>query len=407
VTVSRRADREKVAAARLWAAHTFPYLAAALFASPVLLRPGIATVAIDDAWRLYVDPELVAGWSAEQLGALLVHHSGHLLRDHAGRACALGVDGRDTVAWVQAADAEINDDLPDLGPTLPVTPVMPRHLGCPEGRLAEEYFEAARARRPDGGPDAAGGRDGVRRIDCGSGADGAGRAWDEHGESDDGVSPYGAGLLRCQVASEICRQGREAGTVPLGLLRWAESVLRAKVDWRRVLAAELRRGITDVSGCVDYSYRRPSRRARSVGRVILPALRRPVPEVAVVCDTSGSMSDGQLAEVLAEVDGVLRSVGVRSQGVRVLSCDADVHRIQRVASARQVELVGGGGTNMGAGIDAAVRARPRPGVVVVLTDGHTPWPASPPQGVHVVVGLVGALCPAPPAWARAVRIDDR
>jgi predicted metal-dependent peptidase len=394
-----RADRDKVAAARLWAAHRFPYLAAAVFASPVLLRPGIGTVAVDDHWRLYVDPNVVAGWSAEQLGALLVHHTGHLLRDHADRARALGVADEDAAAWLQAADAEINDDLVDLGHGLPVKPVMPRDLGCDDGRLAEEYFEAARGRRRRSGRD----------IDCGSGADGERREWDAAGGADergDGVSAYGARLLRCQVAAEVCRQGKEPGTVPMGLLRWAQSVLRAKVDWRRMLAAELRRGVTDISGCVDYSYRRPSRRARSVGRAILPALRRPVPEVAVVCDTSGSMSDGQLAEVLAEVDGVLRSVGVRSSGVRVLSCDAAVHRIQRVSSARQVELAGGGGTDMAAGIEEAVRARPRPGVVVVLTDGHTPWPAAPPKGVHVVVGLVGPTGPQPPSWARAVRIDD-
>ena len=61
---------------------------------------------------------------------------------------------------------------------------------------------------------------------------------------------------------------------------------------------------------------------------------------------------------------------------------------------------------MGAGIEAAVRARPRPGVVVVLTDGYTPWPASLPKGVHVVVGLVGSGSPQPPPSARVVRIDD-
>ena len=208
------------------------------------------------------------------------------------------------------------------------------------------------------------------------------------------------------MAAEICAHGKQAGTVPAGLLRWAESVLRSKVDWRRVLAAELRRGISEVSGCVDYSYRRPSRRSRSAGRVILPALRRPVPEVAVVCDTSGSMSDGQLGEVLAEVDGVLRSVGVRSQGVRVLTCDAAVHTIKRVSAARQVQLAGGGGTNMAAGIEEAVRGRPRPGVVVVLTDGYTPWPMDAPKGVHVVVGLIGYGSPPPPPWARSVVIDD-
>ena len=129
--------RERVAAARLWAAHHFPYLAAAVFASPVLIRPGIGTVAVDDRWRLYVDPDLIASWSAEQLGSLFVHHTGHLLRDHADRARALGVADGDAAAWVQAADAEINDDLVDIGRKLPVNPVLPADLGGVEGRMAE------------------------------------------------------------------------------------------------------------------------------------------------------------------------------------------------------------------------------------------------------------------------------
>jgi hypothetical protein len=50
--------------------------------------------------------------------------------------------------------------------------------------------------------------------------------------------------------------------------------------------------------------------------------------------------------------------------------------------------------------------RPRPQVIVVLTDGETPWPSGPPRGAVVVVGLIGSRAPAAPAWARSVRIDD-
>jgi predicted metal-dependent peptidase len=38
---------------------------------------------------------------------------------------------------------------------------------------------------------------------------------------------------------------------------------------------------------------------------VLPTLFRPLPEVAIVCDTSGSMHDRLLARALAEVEGVL------------------------------------------------------------------------------------------------------
>jgi predicted metal-dependent peptidase len=193
--------------------------------------------------------------------------------------------------------------------------------------------------------------------------------------------------------------------VPAGLLRWAEEVLRPKVNWRRLLTAELRRAVAEVAGAVDYSYRRPSRRSTVAGQVVLPALRRPVPDVAVVCDTSGSMTEDLLAAALAEVEGLLQALGLSRQ-LRVLACDTAVAPAKRVTSARQVELVGGGGTNMGTGIAAAAALKPRPAVTVVLTDGYTPWPAAAPKGMRVVVGLLGLGAQAPPAWARAVRVEQ-
>jgi predicted metal-dependent peptidase len=385
-------DIPGLAAGRLWAASRFPYLASGLFGAQVMAKPGIGTVAVDDSWRLHADPELTAGWTPAELGSVLVHHVSHLLRAHGERATAVGVSDDDTRAWVRGADAEINDDLVAAGLDLPGRPVLPADLGAPAGLLAEQYFIAGRQHDERGWD-----------LDCGSGADGLGRPWDQ--ASQPGLSPWQAQLLSRQVAQDCVRHAKEPGTVPAGLLRWAEQVLQPEVDWRRVLAAELRRAVADTAGAVDYSYRRPSRRASVAGPVVLPALRRPVPEVAVVCDTSGSMTEDLLAAALAEVDGLLRSLGLARQ-LRVLACDTAVAPARRITSARQVELVGGGGTDMGAGIAAAAALRPRPAVTVVLTDGYTPWPARPPRGIRVVVALLGDDAPDGPDWARAVRVPS-
>ena len=57
---------------------------------------------------------------------------------------------------------------------------------------------------------------------------------------------------------------------------------------------------------------------------------------------------------------------------------------------------------MRVGLAAALALPPRPDLVVVATDGFTPWPDRRPPGV-VVVALIGGGPPAPP-WARTIRV---
>ena len=237
-------DRAKLAAARLWATAQMPYLASAIFASEALSAPGSATISVDRGWRLHADPELVDTLDREELGRLLIHLCGHLVRDHATRAQRLGVaPGHGAGRWNRCADAEINDDLAEggLAPQISARE-LPDDLGCEPGRLVEGYWEDA--------------ADGRRHWDCGSGADGC----DRPGEGT-GMAPQQAELVRLGVAAEIQRTAsQEPGSVPGGWLRWAESVRPSKVDWRKVLAAEIRSAVAFTSGMVDYSYRRPSRR---------------------------------------------------------------------------------------------------------------------------------------------------
>jgi predicted metal-dependent peptidase len=387
-------DQQKLGAARLWASARMPYLASGIFASSVSADPGCETIAIDRSWQVRADPAVVERLTVEQLGRLLVHLCGHLIRDHAGRAQQLGVaEENQRGRWNRCADAEINDDLlvDELVPK--VAPDLPAALGCDAGELAERYYESA--------------TDGPRRWDCGSGADGC----DRPGDGDGQIDPQQAQLLRLGVAADIHRAHAQLpGSVPGGWVRWAETVLPSKTDWRRILAAEVRRAVAIVAGQVDYSYRRPGRRAHLNRDLVLPTLVRPIPDVAIVCDTSGSMHEGLLARALTEIEAVLTRAGLRQAQVRVLAVDAAVQAVRRVSRATQVTLAGGGGTDMGEGIAAAAAMRPRPTVVIVLTDGFTPWPELPPRGIRVIVGLLSQdHHPGhwlPPEWARTVVIDE-
>ena len=117
-----------------------PYLASALFAPTVTAQPDCATIAVDRTWHVHADPALVDALEVAELGRLFVHLIGHLLRDHADRASVLRVEqDNERERWNRAGDAEINDDLEDVGCVPGVAPDRPVDLDCENGQLAETY----------------------------------------------------------------------------------------------------------------------------------------------------------------------------------------------------------------------------------------------------------------------------
>ncbi|MFE9093509.1 VWA-like domain-containing protein [Streptomyces sp. NPDC007264] len=384
-------DMTKLLAARYRAASQRPYLASALYALTVVPSSGVPTMGVDRHWRCYVSPGFVERTPVAELAAVWVHEVAHLLRDHHGRAERLpAADQRDWHRVNVAQDCEINDDLLADGLPLPAGRMEPGRFGLPEGLLFEAYL----ARLP---PE-------VRSPDCGSGAHCHPSPWEARGPGGPTrLGPVEAEALRRHTAEAMRAHQRTRGTLPAGWRRWAEEILEPTVDWRQVLSGAVREAAAWAGGAVDYTYRRPSRRTPALRGAVLPSLRRPLPRVAIVVDTSGSMGEGELAAALGEITGVLREVGVRGNRVAVLACDADVHAVSRVMAAEQVALDGGGGTDMRVGIEAALAMPDRPRIVIVLTDGFTPWPAET-LSCRLIAALIGEEAPAPPSWVETVRV---
>jgi len=392
-----RLDHIRLAAARLCAAEAQPFLAMALYALTPVADESRPTFAVDERWRLYVNPRRLSEWPIAEVAGVLLHEVGHVVRDHAGRARTISATDEESAhRWNLAADAEINDDLLAAGISLPPDPVTPGLLSMPDGKVAEFYYAAlAEASAPP--PDI---------PDCGPGC---------HGRRDGDDPPYPsylpaglseaeALLLRRRIGEEIARQARnQPGTVPGGWLRWAEATMRPRLDWRKLLAAKVRSSAAAVAGAADYSYTRPPR--RRVPHVVLPSLRRPLPRVAVIVDTSGSVDDDLLALAWTEVHGCLRSLGIRRDLLTLYAADTEVHRLTG-PPRRHVALRGGGGTDMADAITAVLATRPTPDLIVVITDGYTPWPARPPRRDVIVALLPTADLPDDvPTWAHVVRVE--
>lgn len=457
-------DKTKMAAGRLRAVQDYPYFSSVLFALVPVPVPGIGTWAIDPKWRLYFDPQTVEDWTVEQVEFAWLHEAGHALREHARRAKSIGVTPATHDVWNVAGDCEINDDLLRDRLTPPFEVCHPGRFGFADGDFAESYYsrlmeQVNNARANDhsdgsgggqgdqsaagsgagdddsasGGSSSPGNDDsatppgagrqrgtggqisGVPIPDCGSGADGVPRPWDKPEAADgsgkaadgtEGVNDAEQVVIRRKVAQDVldaAKKGR--GSVPGGLERWAQATLEPpKIPWRTVLRSAVRGGYAEAAGKMDYTFSRPSR--RRVPNVVLPALRAPIPRVAIVVDTSGSMGQTDINAAWVEVLGALKALGSRREHLTVWACDADAEKVSNLHGDRP-HLYGGGGTNMGVGMEKAmdVPRHERPNVLVVLTDGETPWPAQAPKDTPVVVGLIGTNPPPAPEWARSVLID--
>lgn len=342
----------------------------------------------------------------------------------------------------EAADPDINDglmvDCRNCKPPLPELPAewcsLPKHFDLPDHRAAEWYYAQRmlvhREERRTGGGEAqesgGAGNGGAGRSGRGSGQGGSGRSVGQAdfgcGSGSSGVpapwevgSPEGSGIegiesadawdLRRRIAGAIKTHVEGRGSVPDGLVEWANELLRPKrISWDQMLMSAMRRASHTVAGLVRHDYSRPSRRQHAFGQVIMPSFRRPVPNVVFVSDTSLSMDSDQRALVRGVVDSACRQLAVP---LRILDVDAAVHRDVMVSSGRQVSHVGRGGTDMCVGIEQAMR-RPRPAdCIVVCTDCDTPWPLVKPRA-HMIVVAVNASREAIagiPSWATVIEAE--
>jgi len=370
---------EKVRAARTALVARFPYLYPVVYLLSLVETEEVPTMAVDNRGRLYYNPRFVEAVEPYLVG-LLWHEVHHVLRGHTGPR---GEPFRAHPLGAVALDLEVNDDAEEAGVSLPRTPHpyggwFPEDLGFPRGLLAEEYLELLKGR--------------ALELRVGMDAHGPG-PWEEEGE---GLSEAALEVARravAQKAKEYEAAGR--GTLPAGMRRWVREVLEARADWRSELRRLLKGSLAQAMGRRRPTYTRPNRRASAFHPVLVPGSYGLKPKVAVVVDTSGSMGQEDLAQALGEVKAILKQV----RAVSLISTDAAAYGARRIARWEEVELRGGGGTDMREGIRAAEEAGAD--VVVVLTDGYTPWPERPPKVITLAL-ILDEQAPEPPFFIRRV-----
>ena len=357
----------------------------------------VTTIAIDNHGRVYTNKEFWEKSTLKERVGYIVHESQHLLRKHHDRAAALKADPQ--LANI-CQDAEIND-CEKLREFLPGWVIKPEDYSWSPGKPWEEYYtsmdEDLGAPKPD--PKVGAG-------DCGSGAAGKPQSYElpEPADGGPGMNELDMEIIRRQVAEKVKEQAsRDPGSVGGSARVWAQETLAPpKIPWQKKLRGYARNFRNYKKGLSVPTYTRAGRKNWNPGKLLRPGYIDPIPNIAVLVDTSGSMGrDGPA--ILAEVQGCLKVGG--GNGGTVLVCDAQMQGVKKVRRVSQMAFTGGGGTDMRIGINAAATLRDRPEFLVILTDGYTPWPETPPPHMRVIIGLVGGCsitrCPS---WAKVVRI---
>lgn len=245
---------------------------------------------------------------------------------------------------------------------------------------------------------------GVGPAESGSCSDGRQRPWELGEPTED--APGLDESDEEQVIRRTARAAIERGTSPGSAKRWAEGVLDPPMDPAAKLLSLVRRYCDHTVGVGERSFRRPSRRSPD-RRMCLPSNVAPMPRITLIVDTSGSMDARALGVSLGMIRKVIQSFRIRD-GIRVITGDMRDNATALVMSdPRGVDLTGGGGTDMGALIEAAMKQRPAPQLVIVCTDGGTGW--CEPPSCPVVVALTRKrehvyACFPLPDWATVVEM---
>jgi predicted metal-dependent peptidase len=315
------------------------------------------------------NPDFVATLTADELLGVMAHEVMHMALKHSLRRY-----NRNPIVWNWACDYAINPIVTECGMTLPKGGLLdPNYKGMSADAIYNLLMKEQdkHGRDPDGEKDSDPDKRGRGR---GRGPGGKNGPDTMHGDvMDPGeMSPEERAKVERGVRQRVAQAAmvaRMAGKLTGSLEAMVGAILNPTVPWPDLLRDYMTRVSKD-----DESWQRRNRRYTDV---ILPARwSQRMGEIVIIGDTSGSVTEEELNKVAAEVNAIAE--GVRPELVRVVWADTEVKREETFEPGEPIKLhpLGRGGTDMRVPLEHVERYDAQ--VVVLITDGHTPWPSAEP-----------------------------
>jgi predicted metal-dependent peptidase len=209
-------------------------------------------------------------------------------------------------------------------------------------------------------------------------------------------------MKRAVISAKNAAKAR--GKLPGNLSRILDDMLEAKISWQEIL----KQLVVRLSGNDEETWVRPNRRRLVWDEVYMPSKRGyATGEIVVAIDTSGSVSNEEMATFFAEWNSILTMC--KPEQCYVLWCDAHVHDVDTITmhddpdsivAKRQKGYGGGGGTSFQPPFDWCKEQGIHPTSFIYMTDGYAPFPEEQP---YDTIWLMTSSVEAP--WGTNIKID--
>jgi predicted metal-dependent peptidase len=312
--------------------------------------------AATDGRYFYYNRDFISKLTKPETVFLVAHEVEHCVYDHMSRR-----GSRRPQMWNAAADYVINYELHEFGvgelPNPKTSGVQACFDAKYKGMFAEEVYElllkAPDAKFPE---------------------------FDIHLEPGDSKGEPMTEEERRVLGDEIrgavmqAAKAAGAGNVPAGVKRMLKDLTNPQMDWRELLNMQIRSMIKN-----DFTWQRCSRKSQASG-IYLPGTKEDTRiEAAIAIDTSGSMSEDMLRDLLSETKGIMEQF--TDFKLRVWCFDTKVYNEvmftpDNIDDIDTYEIKGGGGTDFICNWKYMKENDIMPERFVMFTDGYncqTSW----------------------------------
>ncbi|NQV17774.1 MAG: hypothetical protein HQ534_04445 [Armatimonadetes bacterium] len=300
--------------------------------------------AYTDSVVLGYNPEFINKLSNAEVKGLICHEVLHIAMLHPFRK-----NSREHIRWNAACDYAVNPIVRNEGYTLP------------EGALSEGKFKDLEAeviynQLPKS-----------IKISAAVALMGEVRDYQQDKSSSKGshANTLPQQMKNCKIAiARAAAVAKAQGKLPAGLERMLQEALQPKLPWKEILS----RFITE-NARNDYTWKQPNKRYLYSG-LYLPGLNVPtLGTIAIIIDTSGSISQKELDTFAAELHSIL-SIYPGTE-IKVIYVDSKVAHVEDISiNDFNLYVKGGGGTDFKPGFEYIEQEDILPSCVIYFTDGY-------------------------------------